>query len=91
MSNESKSSLNLELLSSVTIEIRVEIGRKRMPLKQVLELGEGSVVELQKLAGEPMDVYANEKLIAKGECVVVNESFGVRITHIVGTEENQAA
>ena len=81
---------NLDLLMDVMLQVVVELGRARMPLRQVLELQQGSVVELDRLAGEAVDVYVNERLIARGEVVVVDDKFGVRITELVtgkgGTE-----
>ncbi|NPV60521.1 MAG: flagellar motor switch phosphatase FliY [Actinobacteria bacterium] len=74
---------NLEIIMDIEVEVTVELGRTRMKIKDVLALGEGSVVELDKLVGEPMDIYANDKLIARGEVVVIEEDFGVRITEIV--------
>jgi len=65
----------------------VELGRCRMLINELLQLGQGSVVELQKIAGEPMDVYVNQRLIARGEVVVVNEKFGVRLTDIISPAE----
>jgi len=65
----------------------VELGRCRMLISELLQLGQGSVVELQKIAGEPMDVYVNQRLIARGEVVVINEKFGVRLTDIISPAE----
>lgn len=64
-----------------------ELGRSRMLISELLQLGQGSVLELSKLAGEPMDIYVNQRLIARGEVVVVNEKFGVRLTDIVSPAE----
>lgn len=74
---------NLEIIMDIEVEVTVELGRTRMKIKDVLALGEGSVVELDKLVGEPIEIYANGKLIARGEVVVIDEDFGVRITEIV--------
>ena len=65
----------------------VELGRGKMLIGELLQLGQGSVVELTKLAGEPMDIFVNDRLIARGEVVVVNEKFGVRLTDVVSTAE----
>jgi flagellar motor switch protein FliN/FliY len=65
----------------------VELGRCRILINELLQLGQGSVVELQKIAGEPMDVYVNQRLIARGEVVVINEKFGVRLTDIISPAE----
>jgi flagellar motor switch protein FliN len=77
---------NLDLLMDVMLQVVVELGRTRMPLRQVLELQQGSVVELDRLAGEAVDVYVNERLIARGEVVVVDDKFGVRITELISTK-----
>ncbi len=77
----------LELLYDVPLRITVELGRTKMTLKQVLELSVGSLIELDKLTGEPVDILVNGKLIAKGEVVVIDENFGVRITEIVSPRE----
>jgi flagellar motor switch protein FliN len=74
----------MDLLLDVQLDLSVELGRSAMPVKEVLQLGPGSVVELDKLGGEPVDVLVNGRLIARGEVVVVDENFGVRITEIVG-------
>ncbi|WP_043930500.1 flagellar motor switch phosphatase FliY [Bacillus sp. EB01] len=77
------SKANIDLLYDIPLAITVELGRTQMPIKKILELGPGSVIQLDKLAGEPVDILANNKLIAKGEVVVIEENFGVRITDIV--------
>ncbi|WEG14973.1 flagellar motor switch phosphatase FliY [Pullulanibacillus sp. KACC 23026] len=74
---------NLDLLYDIPLEITVELGRTELPIRKILELGPGAVIELDKLAGEPVDILANHKLIAKGEVVVIEENFGVRITDII--------
>lgn len=78
---------NLELILDINIEVKVELGRTRKKIKDVLELGPGSVVELERLAGEPVDILVNDKLFAKGEVVVIDENFGVRITDILSIQE----
>lgn len=78
---------NLELLRDVKIDISVELGRKELPLGDILHMVRGSVIELEKLAGEPVDVYANGRLIATGEVVVIDEHFGVRVTKLVSARE----
>jgi len=78
---------NLELILDIPLEVKVELGRTTRKIREVLELGPGSVVELDKLAGEPVDILVNEKLFAKGEVVVIDENFGVRITDILTIEE----
>ncbi|WP_246838594.1 flagellar motor switch protein FliN, partial [Leptospira stimsonii] len=74
---------NLNLLMDVQMSVTVELGRTKMYIKDILGLGEGSIIELDKLAGEPVDLLVNGKLIAKGEVVVIDENFGVRVTDIV--------
>lgn len=76
-------SANLDLLMDVALNVTVELGRTRMMLRQVLELQHGSVVELDRMAGDPVDVFVNERLFAKGEVVVVDDKFGVRITELI--------
>jgi flagellar motor switch protein FliN/FliY len=80
---------NLELIMDVPLEISVEIGRTKKPIKEILEFANGSLVVLDKLAGEQVDIYANGQCIAKGDVVVVEDNFGVRITEIVKTNENE--
>ncbi len=77
------SSTNLDLLLGVTLQVSVELGRTKMNIEEILHLGPGSVVELDKLAGEPVDVLVNDKMIAKGEVVVLDDRFGVRITDVL--------
>lgn len=74
---------NIDMLYDIPLEITVELGRTKLPIRKILELGPGAVIQLEKLAGEPVDILANHKLIAKGEVVVIEESFGVRITDII--------
>ena len=81
------SAQGLDLLMDVPLKVTVELGRTRMQIRDVLELGKGSVVELDKLAGEPVDLLVNGKLIARGEVVVIDENFGVRVTDIVSPAE----
>jgi flagellar motor switch protein FliN len=78
---------NLELLLDVQMALTVELGRTKKYVKEILSLGEGSIIELDKLAGEPVDLLVNGKLIARGEVVVIDENFGVRVTDIVGPAE----
>lgn len=79
---ENRKDIDLDLILDIPVNITVEFGRKRIMVKDLLDLDEGSVIELNKLAGEPMDVLVNNKLIAKGEAVVVNEKFGIRLLDI---------
>ncbi len=78
---------SIEFLLDVPLDVSVEIGRCRMMIHELLQLGQGAVIELNKLAGEPLDVLINNRLIARGEAVVVNERFGVRLTEIISPVE----
>ncbi|ACL70424.1 CheC, inhibitor of MCP methylation [Halothermothrix orenii H 168] len=78
---------NMELIQDVPLEVTVRLGKTRMTIKQILDLGEGSIVELEKLAGEPVDLLVNGKLIAKGEVVVIDENFGFRVKDIISPME----
>jgi flagellar motor switch protein FliN/FliY len=78
---------DIDFLLDIPLVVSVEIGRTKMLIKDLLQLGQGSVVEFDKLVGEPMEVLVNEKLIARGEVVVVNEKFGVRLTDISSPSE----
>ena len=81
---------NIGLILDVALQVTVELGRTKKSIKEILELTNGSIVELDKLAGEPVDIQVNGKLLAKGEVVVIDENFGVRITDIVSPEERAA-
>jgi flagellar motor switch protein FliN/FliY len=78
---------DLNMILDIPVQLTVELGRTRIPIKHILQLAQGSVVELDALAGEPMDVLVNGYLIAQGEVVVVNEKFGIRLTDIVTPSE----
>ncbi|GHT80430.1 flagellar motor switch protein FliN [Spirochaetia bacterium] len=78
---------NIGLIMDVYMEMTVELGRTRKSIKDILSMGEGTIIELDKLAGEPVDILVNHKLIAKGEVVVIDENFGVRVTEIVSPIE----
>lgn len=80
-------SANLDFILDIPMEVAVELGRTRMLISDLLQLGQGSVIELSKLAGEPLEVLVNQKLIARGEVVVVNEKFGIRLTDIISPTE----
>jgi len=82
-----KSSANMDFLLDIPLEISVELGRTKMLINELLKLGQGSVVELSKLAGETLEILANQKLVARGEVVVVNEKYGVRLTEIISPVE----
>ena len=74
---------NLDLILDIPLSVTVELGRSKMLINDLLQLGQGSVIELTKLVGDPLEVMVNDKLVARGEVVVVNEKFGVRLTDIV--------
>jgi len=78
---------SLDFILDLPLEISVELGRATMPVGDLLQLGQGSVLELNKLASEPLEVLVNHKLVARGEAVVINEKFGVRILDVVSAEE----
>jgi flagellar motor switch protein FliN/FliY len=78
---------DINMILDIPVQLTVELGRTRIPIKHILQLAQGSVVELDALAGEPMDVLVNGYLIAQGEVVVVNDKFGIRLTDIVTPSE----
>ncbi|MFP4547697.1 MAG: flagellar motor switch protein FliN [Fidelibacterota bacterium] len=80
-------SRNIDMLLDVDLEAVVELGRKSIPIKDVLQLGRGSIIELNKTAGEPLDIFVNNKKLAEGEVVVVDERFGIRITHLIDPKQ----
>ncbi len=86
-SKDGKRERNLDLILDIPLKVTVELGRTKMVVSELLNLGQGSVIELGKLAGEPMEVLVNDKLVARGEAVVVNEKFGVRLTDIISPAE----
>ena len=73
----------LDFILDIPLELSVELGKTKMLVNDLLQLGQGSIIELNKLAGEPLEVYINRKLVARGEVVVVNEKFGVRLTDVI--------
>ncbi|SEQ62692.1 flagellar motor switch protein FliN/FliY [Solimonas aquatica] len=79
--------VNLDVILDVPVTLSMEVGRARLPIRNLLQLNQGSVVELERTAGEPLDVYANGTLVAHGEVVVVNEKFGIRLTDVVSPAE----
>jgi flagellar motor switch protein FliN/FliY len=78
---------DMEFLLDIPLEISVELGRTKILINELLKLGQGSVLELSKLAGETLEILANRKLIARGEVVVVNEKYGIRLTEIISPSE----
>jgi len=81
------SDLNLDVILDVPVSLSLEVGRTRMPIRNLLQLNRGSVVELERGAGDPLDVYVNGTLVAHGEVVVINDRFGVRLTDVVSPSE----
>lgn len=79
--------MNLDVILDVPVTMTLEVGRARIPIRNLLQLNQGSVVELERAAGDPLDVYINGTLIAQGEVVVVNDRFGVRLTEVVSPAE----
>src|SRR3954465_207931 len=79
--------VNLEVILDVPVTLSMEVGRTRIPIRNLLQLNQGSVVELDRAAGEPLDVFVNGTLVAHGEVVVVNEKFGIRLTDVISPPE----
>ena len=82
-----RSDVNIDVILDVPVTLSLEVGRTRLPIRSLLQLNQGSVVELERAAGEPLDVYVNGTLIAHGEVVVVNEKFGIRLTDVISPAE----
>ena len=82
-----QASNEIDMILDIPVQLTVELGRTRIPIKHILQLAQGSVIELEAMAGEPMDVLVNGCLIAQGEVVVVNDRFGIRLTGIVTPSE----
>ncbi len=82
---QKKNRREIDFLYDIPLHISVEVGRSKILLKDLLKMGEGYVIELDKLAGEPLDLYVNHRLIARGEAVMVGEKFGIRLTDVVST------
>ncbi|MBY0385551.1 flagellar motor switch protein FliN [bacterium] len=78
---------NINMILDIPLKLTAELGRTKIVVSDLLNLGQGSVIELNKLAGEPMEIFVNDKLIAKGEAVVVNDKFGVRLTDVISPKE----
>jgi flagellar motor switch protein FliN/FliY len=81
---------SLEFVMDVPIEVSVEIGRKKMRIAEILRIGAGSVLELNKTAGEPLDIYVNNRIVARGEAVVVGDHYGVRLTEVLIADEGRS-
>lgn len=82
-----KAKRNLDFILDIPLDVSAELGRTKLLINELLQLGQGSVVELNKLAGEPLEIYVNGKLVARGDAVVINEKFGVRLTDIISPIE----
>ncbi|XOT97419.1 flagellar motor switch protein FliN, partial [Alcaligenes pakistanensis] len=80
---QANASTDIDMIMDIPVQLSVELGRTRLTIKNILQLGQGSVVELDGLAGEPLDIYVNGYLIAQGEVVVVDDKYGIRVTDIV--------
>ncbi len=85
-----KTPMDLDFILDIPLTVSVELGRGKMMISELLQLGQGSVIELMKIAGEPMEIFVNGKLIAMGEVVVINEKFGIRLTDVVSASERIA-
>lgn len=85
--NTASNDVNLEVILDIPVTLSMEVGRTRIPIRNLLQLNQGSVVELDRAAGEPLDVFVNGTLIAHGEVVVVNEKFGIRLTDVISPAE----
>ena len=85
--NRPDQSANLGFILDIPLEVSVELGRTQMLVNDLLKLGQGSVIELSKLAGETLEIMANQKLVARGEVVVINEKYGIRVTEIISPME----
>jgi flagellar motor switch protein FliN/FliY len=85
--DRSRSGRSLDFLYDVPLQVSVEVGRSRILLRDLLRMGEGYVIELDKMAGEPLDLYVNSRLIARGEAVMVGEKFGIRLTEVISTTD----
>jgi flagellar motor switch protein FliN/FliY len=87
--SETEKELTLEALYEVPVQISVVLGKTTMPLNQLLKLGKGAVIELERTVGDPIDIYVNNKMVAKGEIVVVDNKIGVTLTEVVTTDKER--
>jgi flagellar motor switch protein FliN/FliY len=78
---------DLDIILDIPLDVTVELGKVKMPVNELLQLGQGSIIELSKQVGEPLDIYINNKLVAKGEVVILDEKFGIRVADIVNPAE----
>lgn len=84
---DARGDVNIDVILDVPVTLSLEVGRTRLPIRSLLQLNQGSVVELERAAGEPLDVFVNGTLVAHGEVVVVNEKFGIRLTDVISPAE----
>jgi flagellar motor switch protein FliN/FliY len=89
--NDPQATRAIELLADVNLNVKIELGRTRMLVEDVLKLSEGAVVELDKLAGDPVDIFVNDRHVARGEVLVLNDNFCVRINEIIAHSQEAAA
>lgn len=87
VASNANNDVNLDVILDVSVTLSMEVGRTRIPIRNLLQLNQGSVVELERDAGEPLDVFVNGTLVAHGEVVVVNEKFGIRLTDVISPAE----
>jgi flagellar motor switch protein FliN len=78
---------DLDIILDIPLNVTVELGKVKMPVNELLQLGQGSIIELSKQVGEPLDIYVNNKLVAKGEVVILDEKFGIRVSDIINPAE----
>ena len=78
---------DMDLILDIPLDVTVELGKVKMPINELLQLGQGSIIELAKQVGEPLDIYVNDKLVAKGEVVILEEKFGIRVADIINPVE----
>ena len=78
---------DMDLILDIPLDVTVELGKVKMPVNELLQLGQGSIIELSKQVGEPLDIYVNNKLVAKGEVVILDEKFGIRVSDIINPAE----
>lgn len=78
---------DLDFLLDIPLEVTVELGRAKMLIRDLLQLGQGSILELDKIAGEPLEILVNNRLVARGEVVVVNDKFGIRLTEVISPQD----
>jgi flagellar motor switch protein FliN/FliY len=78
---------DMDLILDIPLDVTVELGKVKMPINELLQLGQGSIIELSKQVGEPLDIYVNNKLVAKGEVVILEEKFGIRVADIINPAE----